>query len=231
MIEFNSISLEIAGKLLLSNISFHVKKNSIHAILGQNGAGKSTLMKLALGLIKPTSGSIKISDMPICNTRGFLKSVGSLIEGVGLYSHLTVYENLLVCCLQHNLKSGRISEVLGIVGLEAEYNKRAKDLSIGMKQRLGIGMAIIHSPTLILLDEPTNGLDPQGVVKIRELLKFLNATLNVTILFASHMLAEVDKIANDVSLIQNGSLVFSGSLVDFKNSNDIELDYFERIQR
>lgn len=229
ILEFNSIDLLIKKKAVLSKISFGVKENEIHCVLGRNGAGKTSLLKLVLGLLKPASGDIRFLDRSI-EDRKLYNSVGSLINGVSLYDHLNVYENLLITALQRGITKYRINEVLDIIGLAMESKKKARDLSMGMRQRLGIGMAIIHTPRLLLLDEPTNGLDPEGVVQIRELLLLLNRS-GVTILFTSHILDEVDRLANGVTLINNGTLIFSGSLSSFKEGMvNIETGYLTRVR-
>ena len=227
VLEFSSVSYQIGKVRLLSGASFAVKKNTIHAILGPNGAGKSTILKLALGLIKPTSGQITVSNGNI-NDRQNLRYIGALIEAVSLYEHLTVYENLSITSLERGIEKTRLLETLDIVGLSDQQHKKAKDLSMGMKQRLGIAKAIIHKPRLLLLDEPTNGLDPEGVVAMRELLMELITSQNVAILLTSHLLSEVDKLADDITLIQNGEITYTGDAAEFKSSNNMEEEYLNR---
>ena len=227
VLEFSSVSYQIGKVRLLSGVSFAVKENTIHAILGPNGAGKSTILKLALGLIKPTSGQITVSTGNI-NDRQNLRYIGALIEAVSLYEHLTVYENLSITCLERGIEKSRLLETLDIVGLSDQQHKKAKDLSMGMKQRLGIAKAIIHKPRLLLLDELTNGLDPEGVVAMRELLMELITSQNVAILLTSHLLSEVDKLADDITLIQNGEITYTGDAAEFKSSNNMEEEYLNR---
>ena len=227
VLEFSSVSYQIGKVRLLSGASFAVKKNTIHAILGPNGAGKSTILKLALGLIKPTSGQITVSNGNI-NDRQNLRYIGALIEAVSLYEHLTVYENLSITSLERGIEKTRLLETLDIVGLSDQQHKKAKDLSMGMKQRLGIAKAIIHKPRLLLLDELTNGLDPEGVVAMRELLMELITSQNVAILLTSHLLSEVDKLADDITLIQNGEITYTGDAAEFKSSNNMEEEYLNR---
>ena len=227
ILEFSSVSYQIGKVRLLSAASFAVNKITIHAILGPNGAGKSTILKLALGLIKPTSGQITVSNSNI-NDRQNLIYIGALIEAVSLYEHLTVYENLSVTALERGIEKSRLLETLDIVGLSDQQHKKAKDLSMGMKQRLGIAKAIIHKPRLLLLDEPTNGLDPEGVVAMRELLMELITSQNVAILLTSHLLSEVDKIADEITLIQSGEITYTGTAKEFKSSNNMEQDYLNR---
>jgi len=230
VLDFDTVSYQLGNISLLTKVSFSIKQDKIHAILGPNGAGKSTILKLALGLIKPTSGDIKISNGSI-NERENLRYVGSLIEAVSLYNNLTVFENLLITSLQRGGKKSSLLEVLDIVGLSDQQMKKAKDLSMGMKQRLGIAMAIVHKPKILLLDEPTNGLDPEGLISIREILLKLNALQNVAILLTSHVLSEIDKIADDITLIQNGNITFTGSTKKFKKNNNIEAEYLNRIKK
>ena len=227
VLEFSSVSYQIGKVRLLSGASFAVKENTIHAILGPNGAGKSTILKLALGLIEPTSGQITVSTGNI-NDRQNLRYIGALIEAVSLYEHLTVYENLSITCLERGIEKSRLLETLDIVGLSDQQHKKAKDLSMGMKQRLGIAKAIIHKPRLLLLDELTNGLDPEGVVAMRELLMELITSQNVAILLTSHLLSEVDKLADDITLIQNGEITYTGDAAEFKSSNNMEEEYLNR---
>lgn len=227
VLEFSSVSYQIGKVRLLSDASFAVKHNTIHAILGPNGAGKSTILKLALGLIKPTAGQITVTDKNI-NDRQNLRHIGSLIEAVSLYEHLTVYENLSVTAMERGMEKSRLLETLEIVGLTDQQHKKAKDLSMGMKQRLGIAKAIIHKPRLLLLDEPTNGLDPEGVVAMRKLLMQLISSQNVAILLTSHLLSEVDKIADEITLIQSGEITYTGTAKEFKSSNNMEEDYLNR---
>jgi ABC-2 type transport system ATP-binding protein len=229
ILEFKSISYNVGKTPILSEISFAVKKNSIHALVGPNGAGKSTILKLALGLLHPNSGQIKIANRGLSD-RDNLRHIGSLIESVSLYNHLSVFENLFIIAMQHGLVRTRIHEVLDIIGLSNQQQKKAKNLSIGLRQRLGIGMAIIHRPKLLLLDEPTNGLDPEGVIAIRELLRELNSSLKVAIVISSHLLNEVDELSDDISLIQNGSITFSGTSKEFNKSHNIEQEYLNRIK-
>jgi ABC-type multidrug transport system ATPase subunit len=227
VLDFSSVSYQLGNIRLLSDASFVVKKNTIHAILGPNGAGKSTILKLVLGLIKSTSGQIRISNSDISDRQN-LRHIGSLIETVSLYLHLNVFENLLVASLERGVERSSLLETLNVVGLSDQRHKKAKDLSMGMKQRLGIAMAIIHKPKILLLDEPTNGLDPEGVVAIRKLLMKLIASQNVTILLTSHILNEVDKIADDITLIQNGRITYTGNIKEFKGSSNIEEEYLNR---
>ena len=228
VLEFCNVAYNAGSTSLLSRASLTLMQNSIHAIIGPNGAGKSTLLKLALGLLQPSSGRIKVLGK-IAERQSF-KYIGALIESVSLYYHLSVYDNLLIAALQHNLNKPDIYEALEIVKLTDQKLKKAKDLSMGMKQRLGIATAIIHKPQILLLDEPTNGLDPEGVIALRELLLYLKNSQNVAILLTSHVLEEINKLADDISLIKDGSITFTGSAKEFNISHNIEQEYLSRVK-
>lgn len=201
----------------LDNINLLVEKNSIYGFLGPNGAGKTTTLRLLLGLLKNQSGTIEIFGQDFSKNRmGILKRTGSLIEQPSLYGHLTATENLEVYRRLYGATKNRIYEVLKLVGLEGTGSKKAKQFSLGMKQRLAIAVALLPNPELLILDEPTNGLDPNGIVETRELIKDLNAEHGVTILVSSHILAEVEKMATHLGIIHKGKLLFQGTLVELQ---------------
>src|SRR5215217_3036739 len=193
----------------LDDINLVVEKGSIYGFLGPNGAGKTTTLRLLLGLLKNQSGQIEIFGADFSKNRiGILKRTGSLIEQPSLYGHLTAVENLEVYRKLYGASKSRLTEVLKLVGLEGTGFKKAKQFSLGMKQRLAIAVALLPNPELLLLDEPTNGLDPNGIIEIRELIKSLNKEHGVTVLVSSHILAEVEKMATHVGIIHKGKLVF-----------------------
>ncbi|NRF39461.1 ATP-binding cassette domain-containing protein [Pedobacter foliorum] len=203
---------------VLFDVNLEVPTGSIYGFLGPNGAGKTTTLKLLLGLLQTRNSNIKIFDKGINDNRiAILKKIGSLIEQPSLYHHLSGYENLEVFALSYNISPTRIKEVLGIVGLSGAADKKVRAYSLGMKQRLAIALALLHDPELLILDEPTNGLDPNGIIEIRELLKHLNQKHHKTILISSHLLSEVEKIASDVGIIHNGKLLFQGSLIELQH--------------
>jgi lantibiotic transport system ATP-binding protein len=201
------------GDVVLDNINLTVKENSIYGFLGANGAGKTTTLRLILGLLKKQQGDILIFGKPFNRHRiEILRKIGSLIESPSLYSHLTATENLMIWQKIYQCPKSRIPEVLHLVGLPDTKQKKASDFSLGMKQRLSIAVALLHNPTLLILDEPTNGLDPGGIVEIRKLLKFLNKEHGITILISSHLLAEIEKLVTDIGIINKGKMLFQGSL-------------------
>jgi len=202
---------------VLSDVSLKVPKASIYGFLGPNGAGKTTTLRVLLGLLKSEGGNIRLFGESI---RGYDQSrqyrIGSLIEMPSLYLHLSGKENLDICRLAYGLPKKRIDEVLHIVGLSDAARKKTKAYSLGMKQRLGIAIALLHDPELLILDEPTNGLDPNGIIEIRQLLQKLNQQQGKTILVSSHLLPEVEKLATHVGIIHQGQLRFQGTLPELQ---------------
>ena len=198
---------------ILKNINLQVPDESVYGFLGPNGAGKTTTLRLLLGLLKAQEGSIQIFGKDLNKNRiEILKNVGSLIEQPSLYGHLTGKENLDVYRHIFALSSSRVAEILALVGLSSAANKKAKSYSLGMKQRLSIGVALLHNPKLLILDEPTNGLDPNGIIEMRELIKKLNTELGVTIIVSSHLLTEIEKVVTHIGIINYGEMLFQGSL-------------------
>ncbi|MDD3415302.1 MAG: lantibiotic protection ABC transporter ATP-binding protein [Lachnospiraceae bacterium] len=185
------------------NISIEVPQNSIYGLLGPNGAGKSTLLKMITGMIQPSSGKITFYGKPWA--RKDLLNIGALIEEPPLYENLTAYENLKVRALLYDIPKDRIEEVLRIVELTDTGKKKAGQFSMGMKQRLGIAMALLNQPELLILDEPTNGLDPIGIQELRELIRSFPQK-GITVILSSHILSEVEQIANHIGIIANGKL-------------------------
>ena len=203
------------GEKVLNNINFAVKTGSIYGFLGPNGAGKTTTLRLILGLLRKQTGEIKVFGKSFDDNRTeILRGLGSLIESPSLYGQLTAAENLLVWQKVYQCAKNRIQEVLHLVGLADTGMKKASQFSLGMKQRLAIAVALLHNPSLLILDEPTNGLDPNGIVEMRELLKKLNKEQGITILISSHLLTEIEKLVTDIGIIHNGTMLFQGSLND-----------------
>lgn len=199
----------------LDGVSLRVPEGSIYGFLGPNGAGKTTTLKLILGLLKKQHGEITIFGKPFMRHRvEILKSVGSMIESPSIYGHLTAAENLEVLRKVYQCPKRRFQEVLELVGLANTGDKRAGQFSLGMKQRLSIAIALLHQPTLLILDEPTNGLDPNGILEVRELLQQLNQTHGITILISSHILSEIEKLVTHIGIIRQGSLLFQGTFAD-----------------
>jgi ABC-2 type transport system ATP-binding protein len=207
-----------ANETAVDNVALRVPNGSIYGFLGPNGAGKTTTLRLILGLIKKQSGTISIFGKSFGENRlDILRNIGSLIESPSLYGHLTAYENLLILQKIYQCPIERINEVLTLVGLSNTGKKRAGKFSLGMKQRLSIAMALLNNPKLLVLDEPTNGLDPQGILEMRELLKQLNREKSITIIISSHLLAEIEKIATHVGIINHGKLIFQGTMSELNN--------------
>jgi ABC-2 type transport system ATP-binding protein len=209
----------------LYNIDMMVEKGSVYGFLGPNGAGKTTTLRLLLGLLKCQEGTIELFGEDLAQNRiSILKRLGSLIEQPSLYGHLTAQENLEVYRRIYGTEKKRIAEVLKLVGLDNTGSKKARQFSLGMKQRLSIAIALLHHPELLILDEPTNGLDPNGIIETRELIKRLNKEFGVTILVSSHILAEVEKMATHVGIIHKGKMLFQGpltSLQQLKNKGSL----------
>lgn len=187
------------------NISLLVPENSIYGLLGPNGAGKSTLLKMLTGMINPTSGEILYNEKTW--SRNILLEIGALIEQPPIYENLTARENLKVRTLLYNLPESRIDEVLEIVHLTNTGNKKSGKFSMGMKQRLGIAIALLNNPKLLILDEPTNGLDPIGIGELRELIKSFPQK-GITVILASHILSEVEQVADHIGIMANGELLY-----------------------
>ena len=202
----------------LNEINLEVEKGSIYGFLGPNGAGKTTTLRLLVGLLKKQHGSIRIFGKEFDDHRiESLKKIGSLIEQPSLYGHLTAKENLNIYRKIYAAPKESIDRVLQLVGLEGTGKKKARQFSLGMKQRLSIAIALLHDPELLILDEPTNGLDPNGIIEIRELVKKLNRENGVTFIVSSHILAEVERMATHVGIIHNGKLLFQGTLSALQN--------------
>ena len=213
-INTNNLSHRFSKKeLVLDNVNLQVPDGAIYGFIGPNGAGKTTTLKLILGLLKKQQGTIEVFDKQFDKHRiEVLKNIGSLIEVPSLYGHLTANENLKIWQKIYQCPKSRIDEVLEIVGLSETGKKKAGKFSLGMKQRLSIATTLLHSPKLIILDEPTNGLDPNGIIEIRELLKKLNTEQNITIVISSHLLAEIEKIVTHIGVINYGKILFQGTL-------------------
>lgn len=197
------------GQMAVNNVSLNIQRNSVYGLLGPNGAGKSTTLKMITGILKPTSGNIAFNGH--LWQRSDLAQIGALIETPPIYENLTAYENLKVRATMLGLPDKRIDEVLHIVRLTDTGKKRAGQFSLGMKQRLGIAIALLNNPQLLILDEPTNGLDPLGIEELRELIRSFPAK-GITVILSSHILSEVQQIADHVGIIAGGILGYEGKL-------------------
>ncbi|PBQ32458.1 multidrug ABC transporter ATP-binding protein [Sphingobacteriaceae bacterium] len=207
---------------ILDAINLQVPKGCIYGFLGPNGAGKTTSLKLVMGLLKKQEGEISIFGQSFEKNRvALLKRVGALIESPSLYGQLTAFENLLVLQKVYQCPKSRIDEVLQLVGLSHTKNKKTSAFSLGMKQRLSIAMALLHDPELLILDEPTNGLDPNGILEMRILLKRLNQQNGTTLIISSHLLSEIEKLVTHVGVIHKGRLIFQDSLQALMNKQNL----------
>lgn len=207
-----------SSETILKDLNLKVPDGSIYGFLGPNGAGKTTTLRLILGLLKKQQGTIKIFDKQLETDRiHVLSKIGSLIETPSLYGHLTALENLKVLQKIYQCSDDRLPEVLKLVGLSDTGKKKASQFSLGMKQRLSIAIALLNHPTLLILDEPTNGLDPYGIIEIRELLKKLNREEGITIIISSHLLSEIEKLVTHLGIIHHGELLFQGTFDELTN--------------
>lgn len=214
IIQTESLNFQYSkSKKVLENISINVPKGSIYGFLGPNGAGKSTTMRLLTGIIPEQGNSIKLFNQPLQQQMPFVFSkIGSLVESPALYLHLSGIDNLRYIAKLRNIPEEKIHEILELVDLTKDGKRSAKQYSLGMKQRLAIAMALLDDPELLLLDEPVNGLDPNGIIDIRKLLIKLNKEKGVTIFVSSHLLSEIEKMCTHVGIINKGKLRFEGTM-------------------
>lgn len=203
--------------IAVNDVSLHIRKGSIYGFLGPNGAGKSTTMKMLLGLTAPTKGAFTIDGKQFPADRiPILKEIGSFIESPSFYANLTGRENLDIIRRILELPKSAVDDALELVGLSEFADRLAKKYSLGMKQRLGLAGALLGRPPILILDEPTNGLDPSGIHEIRNLIKSLPDLYDCTILISSHMLSEIELIADDIGILNHGHLLFEGSLDELR---------------
>lgn len=226
VVQTNGLTKKVKDKVLVSNVNLHIKKGEIYGFLGQNGAGKTTIMKMLTGLIHPSSGEIALFGERLTeNKKSGLKRVGSIIEYPLFYEHLTARENLQLHCEYLGFYDQKaITQALDMVHLKGIEGKKVKDFSLGMKQRLGIGRAIITKPELIVLDEPTNGLDPIGIKDMRDLIRMLNKEYGMTFLLSSHILGEMEQVVDRIGVIRDGQLVNEVTLADIRKQ---QTEYIE----
>lgn len=208
-----NLSKRYGNEYRVKNVNLSVHEGDIYGFLGPNGAGKSTTLKMMLGLTQPTEGKVKIFDKDFHkNRRLLLSQIGSLIESPSFYGHLSGLENLRVVQRLRDVPDRNVTEALKIVRLDNQKDKKVGQYSLGMKQRLGIAMALLAFPKLLILDEPTNGLDPAGIGEIRELIQALPQRYGITVLISSHLLSEIEQIATSVGIINDGEMMFQGSM-------------------
>jgi ABC-type multidrug transport system ATPase subunit len=223
IIEVKNLSKSFKGFKAVDDLSFTIKRGEVYGFLGQNGAGKSTTMRMLLGLIYPDSGHIFIGGSAFDNSRrDLLKNIGAIIERPDMYGYMSGWENLKIFATlsDKNIPLSRLHEVLEMVGLKGREKDRVSAYSQGMKQRLGIAIAMVHKPDLLILDEPTNGLDPQGIAEIRTLIQSLSKEQGKTILISSHLLFEIEQIATSMLILHKGKKVSDGRVSDLFNPDD-----------
>lgn len=219
MITTEHLTKKYKNFVSVNQVSLHIRKGSIYGFLGPNGAGKSTTMKMLLGLTAPTKGSFSIDGKHFPEDRmDILKEIGSFIEAPSFYANLTGRENLDVIRRILRLPKKSVEDALELVGLTEFGDRLAKKYSLGMKQRLGLAGALLGRPPILILDEPTNGLDPSGIHEIRELVKSLPGLYDCTILISSHMLSEIELMADDIGILNHGRLLFEGSLDELRQT-------------
>ena len=232
MSKINLLSIENLHKSFgdfkaVNSISLNVHKGDIYGFLGPNGAGKSTTIRMILGLIQPDNGSIQINGENILGKkRNYLNSIGALIERPDFYKNLSAYENLKILFKLSSLSNKhKIKEVLEEVGLYEKKDQKVGGYSQGMKQRLGIAQTLLHEPSLIILDEPSNGLDPQGQVDMRNLILKINQSMGITIIISSHILSEIEKIANRMIVINKGKKIVEGNVTQMMNNDVMKVSF------
>lgn len=217
IIETKNLTKSYGDFTAVSHVNLHIRKGTVYGFLGPNGAGKSTTMKMFLGLTRPTSGHFHIAGKTFPADRSdILRQTGSFIEAPAFYGNLTGEENLDIIRRILGLPKSSVRDALDLVGLTQFRNRLAKKYSLGMKQRLGLAGALIGRPPILILDEPTNGLDPVGIHEIRTLIKSLPQQFDCTVLVSSHLLAEVELMADDIGILNHGRLLFEGTIEDLK---------------
>lgn len=228
ILETKELTKKFGRQKAVDNLSLQIEKNSVYGLLGPNGAGKSTTLKMITGMLHKTSGEILFEDKPW--SRADLEKIGALIEIPPLYDNLTAWENLKARTLLLGLPDSRIKEVLEIVDLKNTGKKKSGQFSIGMKQRLGIAIALLNHPRLLILDEPTNGLDPLGIQELRDLIKSFPEQ-GITVILSSHILAEVEQIADHIGIINNGRLEYQNAINHQENLEELFMNVVKKGRR
>ena len=228
IIEINSLTKDFKDLRAVNGLNLNVFEGDVFGFLGPNGAGKSTTIRMLLSLIKPTEGSIKLFDKTLQKNRiEILKRIGAIVEKPDFYGYLSAFKNLEILgkISGKEISKNRIMEVLELVGLSKRYKSKVKTFSHGMKQRLGLGQALLHNPDLIILDEPTTGLDPQGMKEIRDLILHLSKVEKKTIFLSSHILSEVELVANRMIIINKGTTKVEGYVKDLLNAKKLKVSF------
>ncbi len=228
ILETNHLSKQSGKTYRVHDLSMAVPKKCVYGFLGPNGAGKSTTLKMILGLVHPSQGSIKLFGkvMNSANRLSILRQTGSLIENPGGYEHLTGLENMQIIQKLKGVNEAEIASALKTVRLYDQRDKKLSNYSLGMKQRLGIAMAILGNPKLLILDEPTNGLDPAGIQEMRQLICSLPKERNMTVIISSHLLSEIEQMADQVGIIHHGHMLYQGTLANLETQGDNLEDVF-----
>jgi ABC-type multidrug transport system ATPase subunit len=226
ILNVQNLTKKYGQKTVVDNLSFKVYEGDVFGFLGPNGAGKSTSIRMILSLIKKDAGKVEIEGYDIDkNYKKAMENVTAIVEYPSLYLNLSAYDNLkMIKNLKSEIPEEMIKEVIKIVGLEGRERDKASSYSLGMKQRLGIAMALVRDPKLILLDEPTNGLDPQGIIEIRELIKELASKYNKTVLVSSHQLHEIEMMCNRIVIIDKGKTMEQGDIKDLVGQSDLRVE-------
>lgn len=221
VLETVDLTKQYGKQFAVSELNMHVKKGEIYGLLGRNGAGKTTTIRMAMGLLQPTKGEVKLfGERLTVPTKQIFNRIGALIEAPAFYENLTAKDNLkIIADLRGTQSRDCIDRALMLVNLENETHKKVKQFSLGMKQRLGIAMALMHEPEFIVLDEPTNGLDPVGIQQIRLLIQKLCAEKGTTILISSHILSEIEQMANTIGIIDHGKMIEELSMDEIRRRN------------
>ncbi len=227
ILKTNNLCKDFKKQKAVNNVSITVRENSIYGLLGPNGAGKSTTLKMITGMLRPTSGKVLFNGHEW--NRKDLEQIGALIETPPLYENLSAVENLEVRAKLLNIAKTRIDKVLKMVDLQNTGRKKAGQFSMGMKQRLGIAIALLNSPKLLILDEPTNGLDPIGIQELRSLIRSFPSK-GITVILSSHILSEVQLIADDIGIISNGILGYEGQMNKDENLENLFVEVVRKLQ-
>lgn len=218
MLQTQDLSKKYSKKTVVDRVSLHVPANSVYGLLGPNGAGKSTILKMITGIARPSSGKITFGGHDW--SRNDLRSIGALIENPPIYNNLTAYENMKIRAMMLGIQEKKIEEMLEIVGLKDTGKKRAGQFSLGMKQRLGIALALLGNPKLLILDEPTNGLDPFGIEELRIMIRGF-AQKGITVILSSHILSEVQQVADYIGIITEGRLEYENKVDQNENLEEL----------
>ena len=229
LLETKDLTKEYSGRKAVDKLNIKVYKSDVYGFLGYNGAGKSTTIKSILGLVKPTSGKIFINGYDAIRYREkAISQIGAMVEAPSFYEGLTGYRNLLLIANIYGLPEKRVHEVLDMVGMTNAASKKVAHYSMGMKERLGIARAFLNNPSLVILDEPTNGLDPQGIIEIRKLIQHLSENYNVSFIISSHILSEIQAVCNRIGIIDKGRLLVQGSMDELLNTDEEIIEIYTR---